>query len=264
LAPPLSHSSLQELHHALVSKHFPPGSSRRPVRLPLRRSEGSLSSLISRPLSRSAQHEETRVELVQGVEHPANLSLPQRHSSKLVEVELTQDVPSLGRRGERVPVSPGVARNRLLPARQALYVVRGEAISPLQRLYRKEAERAGGLASVMAKQRKREQEEKARRVLEELSGSVRSNPSFSHFSSFSPPFRRLFRTSLFSPSRSIVLIPSSFSARPPRRRPRRRIHPHRHPLRPSPAPPLPTPHHFPYFHRPLRFRLDLGRPLPPP
>jgi hypothetical protein len=88
-----------------------------------------------------------------------------------------------------------VARNRLLPARQALYVVRGEAISPLQRLYRKEAERAGGLASVMARQRKKEQEEKARRVLEELSGSVRSVSSLSFFSLDFPLPPRLRRSS---------------------------------------------------------------------
>ncbi|GAA5855808.1 hypothetical protein JCM8547_000364 [Rhodosporidiobolus lusitaniae] len=95
-----------------------------------------------------------------------------RHAHKLVEVELTTDVPSLGRRGDRLPVAPGIARNRLIPGGQALYVVAGQAHSPLQRMFRKEAERAGGLASIMAKQREQEAEARAKRVLDELTGAA--------------------------------------------------------------------------------------------
>ncbi|GAA5843029.1 hypothetical protein JCM3766R1_001668 [Sporobolomyces carnicolor] len=38
-----------------------------------------------------------------------------RLAHKLVEVQLVQDVPSLGLRGQRVPVSRGLARNQLVP-----------------------------------------------------------------------------------------------------------------------------------------------------
>ncbi|BGP14495.1 60S ribosomal protein L9 [Rhodosporidiobolus nylandii] len=74
-----------------------------------------------------------------------------RYTHKLVEVELTTDMPDLGRRGQRVPVAPGIARNGLVPGGQALYVGRsGEAVSPLQRMLRKEALRAGGLQVLWA------------------------------------------------------------------------------------------------------------------
>ncbi|BGP14501.1 hypothetical protein JCM10213_003087 [Rhodosporidiobolus nylandii] len=96
-----------------------------------------------------------------------------RYAHKLVEVELTTDVPALGRRGQRVPVAPGIARNRLVPGGQALYVGRsGEAVSPLQRMLRKEALRAGGLQAVLARQRARDAERRAKQVLDELSGAV--------------------------------------------------------------------------------------------
>ncbi|GAA5967014.1 hypothetical protein JCM11641_000415 [Rhodosporidiobolus odoratus] len=96
-----------------------------------------------------------------------------RYAHKLIEIELIADVPSLGRRGQRLPVSPGTARNHLLPNRLALYVDRhGVAVSPLQRMLRKEAERAGGLQAVLAKQRAKEAERKAQRVLDEMSGAV--------------------------------------------------------------------------------------------
>ncbi|GAA5918407.1 hypothetical protein JCM6882_008330 [Rhodosporidiobolus microsporus] len=94
-----------------------------------------------------------------------------RFASKLVEVELQTEIPSLGPRGARVAVSPGTARNRLIPSGQALYVGRdGLAVSPLGRMLRKEAERAGGIAEVMKREREREAERRAKRVLDEMSG----------------------------------------------------------------------------------------------
>ncbi|GAA5834076.1 hypothetical protein JCM11251_003612 [Rhodosporidiobolus azoricus] len=96
-----------------------------------------------------------------------------RYASKLVEVELQTEIPSLGPRGARIAVSPGIARNRLIPSGQALYVGRdGLAVSPLGRMLRKEAERAGGIAEVMRREREREQERRAKRVLEEMSGTA--------------------------------------------------------------------------------------------
>ncbi|GAA6011326.1 hypothetical protein JCM10207_008301 [Rhodosporidiobolus poonsookiae] len=96
-----------------------------------------------------------------------------RYAHKLVEVELIQDVPALGLRGTRLPVSPGTARNRLIPNNQALYVGRdGQVVAPLRRLLRKEAERAGGLAELLAKERKREAERRAKAVLDGLSGAA--------------------------------------------------------------------------------------------
>ncbi|GAA6037251.1 hypothetical protein JCM8097_008644 [Rhodosporidiobolus ruineniae] len=96
-----------------------------------------------------------------------------RFAHKLVEVELLTDLPSLGLRGARVPVSPGTARNRLIPRGEALYVGRdGVAVSPLKQILRKEAERASGLMGVLARQRAKEKEERARRVLEEMGGAA--------------------------------------------------------------------------------------------
>lgn len=48
------------------------------------------------------------------------------------------------RKGDRLIVSPGRARNQLLPRVQALYVVNGVAISPLRAMVRKEQARVSG------------------------------------------------------------------------------------------------------------------------
>ncbi|GAA5967827.1 hypothetical protein JCM21900_001783 [Sporobolomyces salmonicolor] len=95
-----------------------------------------------------------------------------RSAHKLVEIQLTTDVPALGRRGDRLPISPGRARNQLIPAGQALYVVRGKAVSALGDMARKELERQTGLMGSLAQRRAAEAEERARRVLEGLSEAV--------------------------------------------------------------------------------------------
>ncbi|ORY82305.1 hypothetical protein BCR35DRAFT_303679 [Leucosporidium creatinivorum] len=69
-----------------------------------------------------------------------------RSAHKLVEIELLSDVPSLGRRGERLPVSPGRARNQLIPQGLGLYVVAGRGVSPLRDMQRREEQqRARGV-----------------------------------------------------------------------------------------------------------------------
>ncbi|GAA5873984.1 hypothetical protein JCM1840_006110 [Sporobolomyces johnsonii] len=99
-----------------------------------------------------------------------------RSAHKLVEIELTTDVPTLGRRGDRLPISPGRARNQLIPQGQALYVVRGKAVSALADMMRKDMAWKKDLTSVLAKRREKEAKERARRVLEGLSEAADEGP----------------------------------------------------------------------------------------
>ncbi|BGP46644.1 hypothetical protein JCM10450v2_002492 [Rhodotorula kratochvilovae] len=100
-----------------------------------------------------------------------------RAAHKLVAIQLTEDVPALGSRGQVVAASPGLARNRLVPAGLALYVGRdGKAVSILGDMERRAAAHERGLQGVLAKRREAEREARARKVLDELSGAVAEDP----------------------------------------------------------------------------------------
>ncbi|GAA6051967.1 hypothetical protein JCM3770_002988 [Rhodotorula araucariae] len=100
-----------------------------------------------------------------------------RAAHKLVAIQLTADVPALGARGQVVAASPGLARNRLVPAGLALYVGRdGKAVSILGDMERRAAARERGLQGVLARRREADREARAKKVLDELSGAVAEDP----------------------------------------------------------------------------------------
>ncbi|GJN87336.1 hypothetical protein Rhopal_000285-T1 [Rhodotorula paludigena] len=100
-----------------------------------------------------------------------------RSAHRLVQVQLTDDVPALGPRGAIVALSPGLARNRLVPAGLALYVDRtGKGVSAARDMERVALEKAKGLAGVLARQREQERARRAKQVLDEMSGAVAEDP----------------------------------------------------------------------------------------
>ncbi|KAK4058337.1 hypothetical protein OIO90_000495 [Microbotryomycetes sp. JL221] len=60
----------------------------------------------------------------------------------MVEVQLLENVPSLGRQGDIVIVAPGRARNSLIPSGLGLYVANGKAVSPLRSMLEREEQQA--------------------------------------------------------------------------------------------------------------------------
>ncbi|TNY21404.1 sperm nuclear basic protein PL-I isoform PLIb [Rhodotorula diobovata] len=92
-----------------------------------------------------------------------------RSAHKLVAVQLTTDsLPSLGALNQVVALSPGLARNRLVPAGLAIYVGRdGEGVS-----VRRDMERRGRELARGEEGRRRARDERARGVLEAMSGAV--------------------------------------------------------------------------------------------
>lgn len=93
------------------------------------------------------------------VSAPCTLCQQRRSAHKLVEVELIKDVLGVGvvgtslcsahasigitnadcgPVGDRLPLSPGFVRNRLLPLGQALLIVKGKPASPLRDMMKRE------------------------------------------------------------------------------------------------------------------------------
>ncbi|GAA6009437.1 hypothetical protein JCM11491_003556 [Sporobolomyces phaffii] len=96
-----------------------------------------------------------------------------RLAHKLVEVQLTADVPSLGLRGARVPVSRGLARNQLLPAGVALLIgTDGKPVSAVNAMTRKSLELQKGLRGELERKREYERQQRANRVLNGLENAV--------------------------------------------------------------------------------------------
>ncbi|GAA5905267.1 bL9 family ribosomal protein [Sporobolomyces salmoneus] len=92
-----------------------------------------------------------------------------RFAHKLVEVELTADVPSLGLRGARVPVSRGMARNQLIPLGYALLIgTDGKPVSAVNAMTRKSLEVQKGLRG----EREADRQSRANKALNRLEQSV--------------------------------------------------------------------------------------------
>lgn len=98
----------------------------------------------------------------------------QRSAHKLVQVQLTTDIPSLGSRGSIVITSPGRARNQLVPSGLALYVGRdGKPVSAARDMNAKATERMQGYLMGGSKARRdSERDRRAKAVLEGLAGGV--------------------------------------------------------------------------------------------
>ncbi|GAA5976053.1 hypothetical protein JCM10908_005370 [Rhodotorula pacifica] len=102
----------------------------------------------------------------------------QRSAHKLVQVQLTTDIPSLGSRGSIVITSPGRARNQLIPSGLALYVNRdGKPVSAARDMDAKANERLQGeLMGWSRTRRESERDRRAKAVLDGLAGSVTADP----------------------------------------------------------------------------------------
>ncbi|GAA5925691.1 hypothetical protein JCM3775_001474 [Rhodotorula graminis] len=88
-----------------------------------------------------------------------------RSAHKLVAVQLLSDsLPSLGARNQVVALSPGLARNRLVPAGLAVYVGRdGEGVS-----VRRDMERRGEMIALRRREGQQQAARRAKGVLEQL------------------------------------------------------------------------------------------------
>ncbi|GAA5822492.1 hypothetical protein JCM5353_000528 [Sporobolomyces roseus] len=96
-----------------------------------------------------------------------------RLAHKLVEVQLTADVPSLGLCGARIPVSRGLARNQLVPSGVALLIgTDGHPVSAMNAMSRKSLEVQKGLRGEMEKKRELERQQRANKVLQGLEEAV--------------------------------------------------------------------------------------------
>ncbi|GAA5881387.1 hypothetical protein JCM16303_000157 [Sporobolomyces ruberrimus] len=96
-----------------------------------------------------------------------------RSAHKLVEVQLLADVPSLGLRGARLPVSRGLARNQLVPAGVALLIgTDGLPVSALNAMTRKSLEMQKGLRGEMSRRSEYERQQRADKVLSGLEQAV--------------------------------------------------------------------------------------------
>ncbi|GAA5946934.1 hypothetical protein JCM3765_002083 [Sporobolomyces pararoseus] len=96
-----------------------------------------------------------------------------RLAHKLVEVQLTADVPSLGLRGARLPVSRGLARNQLIPGGVALLIgTDGKPVSAVNAMTRKSLEMQKGLRGEAERRRELERQQRANKVLSGLEEAV--------------------------------------------------------------------------------------------
>ncbi|BGO90265.1 hypothetical protein NBRC10512_004785 [Rhodotorula toruloides] len=99
----------------------------------------------------------------------------QRSAHKLVQVKLLEDLPGRGTKGSVVIVSPGYARNILIPNRKALYVNRnGEAVSPLRTILRLNAEKLLQLNHDLRAEEEQRKEREAKAALEQMSRDATS------------------------------------------------------------------------------------------
>ncbi|GAA5938542.1 uncharacterized protein JCM15063_005349 [Sporobolomyces koalae] len=97
----------------------------------------------------------------------------QRSAHKLVEVELLADVPSLGLRGARVPVSRGLARNQLLPNKVALLIgTNGTPVSASSAMSRKSLQLQQRLRGELGQMSAAARQQRANQVLNGLAQSV--------------------------------------------------------------------------------------------
>lgn len=107
---------------------------------------------------------------------------PQRSAHKMVQVKLLEDLPGHGTKGSVVIVSPGWARNTLVPKRKALYVNRrGEGVSPMQTMLRLNAEKMLKLNDDLRREEEQRKEREAKAALEQMSrkatSEVRPDPT---------------------------------------------------------------------------------------
>ncbi|BGP23439.1 ribosomal protein L9 family protein [Rhodotorula toruloides] len=94
----------------------------------------------------------------------------QRSAHKLVQVKLLEDLPGRGVKGSTIIVSPGFARNTLIPKRKALYVNRhGEVVSPLRDILRQNAEKLLLLNDGLRREEEQRKDREAKAALEQMS-----------------------------------------------------------------------------------------------
>ncbi|GAA5869063.1 hypothetical protein JCM3774_002464 [Rhodotorula dairenensis] len=100
-----------------------------------------------------------------------------RSAHKLVQVQLTTDIPSLGSRGSVVITSPGRARNQLVPSGLALYVDRdGNPVSAARAMDAKANERVQALLNGWSASNKSRERRRGAAVLDRLTGAATEDP----------------------------------------------------------------------------------------